>query len=225
MFCRGPIPCKNLRTVTVIMFRVILEYLFSDIGYSRQIATTLAKICTCGSSLPQGGVTSPAIANLVASRLDRRIAGYCGKKKIVYTRYADDLTFSTNNRNILNHAEEILTSIIRSEGYEVNSEKTRFSGPRVCCSVTGLIKNSSIPKFGIGRKKKLAMRSVIFNYIVNDKFVNPKYGTKQSIIGWLNYCNNVDKQVYCSLKRYANRLDTNNELFNSASTRAVDTTH
>jgi hypothetical protein len=88
--------------------------LFARLGYyvadgrfgtednSRRVAPTLARLCCWtpdaeqwfGALMPQGAPTSPAISNLVCRRLDARLAGLATRNKGVYTRYADDLTFS-----------------------------------------------------------------------------------------------------------------------------------
>ena len=71
--------------------------IFRLIGYSWRAAFFLSALCTCDGGLPQGAVTSPALSNLVAAKLDRRIAGFTSRRNIVYTRYADDITLSSNN--------------------------------------------------------------------------------------------------------------------------------
>ena len=79
----------------------LVRKLFERIGYSKQAANILCRLCGYRIGLPQGGVTSPALSNLVCLRLDRRLAGLASRRNIVFTRYADDITFSTNNRNAL----------------------------------------------------------------------------------------------------------------------------
>lgn len=185
---------------------VNIEYLFETIGYNKHQSKILALLCTCNSTLPQGAITSPAISNLVISRLDRRISGYCSNKNIIYTRYADDLTFSSNNRNILNNSSEILKNIIYSEHFDINEEKTRFTGPSRKTIVTGLIKNASEAKFGIGKSKKNKMRSIIFNLIVNNKIIDQSYRSLDSILGWINYCKTVDLVSAEYMQRYYEKL-------------------
>ena len=68
--------------------------IFSLIGYSNNAAFVLARLCTCHGHLPQGAVTSPSLSNLIAAKLDRRIAGYTSRRNITYTRYSDDITLS-----------------------------------------------------------------------------------------------------------------------------------
>lgn len=108
------------------------------------IAFLIANLCIYNDSLPQGAPTSPIISNIVTQRLDRKIVELCNKNKIRYSRYADDLTFSTN-RNLLdeNFINEI-KAIIKKEGFNINDKKTRLreSGERQ--EVTGIIVNKKL---------------------------------------------------------------------------------
>lgn len=69
--------------------------IFRKLGYNNHICHILTSLCTFKERLPQGGITSPALSNLACYRLDCRISGYCGSRNITYTRYADDMTFSS----------------------------------------------------------------------------------------------------------------------------------
>jgi RNA-directed DNA polymerase len=60
------------------------------------IATFIAKICCHKNALPQGAPTSPIISNMICSRLDRQLLKLAKERRCIYTRYADDLTFSTS---------------------------------------------------------------------------------------------------------------------------------
>ncbi len=94
--------------------------------------------------LPQGSPTSPALANLAALGLDRRLAGLAGRFGATYTRYADDITFS-GDRALLRRAGRIVASveaIAAEEGFRVNDDKTRVRSRAQRQLVTGLIVNS-----------------------------------------------------------------------------------
>jgi RNA-directed DNA polymerase len=192
---------------------------FSIIGYCKKAAAVLAKLCTCNGgvpyggvftptfegNLPQGAVTSPSLSNLIAGKLDRRIAGYTSRRNIIYTRYADDITLSTNNPVVLCQFLPRICKIIRSEHFKPNMGKLRVLGPRRRCSITGLVKDNSMSKFGIGRKKKRQMRAVMHHFMFNLN-KDRKYGTETSIVGWLNYLKAVDKRSYEQMENYWNRL-------------------
>jgi len=98
---------------------------FKAIGYDSHVSHILASLCTCEGKLPQGGVTSPALSNIVCIRLDHRISGYAGKRNIAYTRYADDMTFSSLSPGRLVGAKRVVVEILRDEGFTLNEAKTR----------------------------------------------------------------------------------------------------
>lgn len=88
--------------------------------------------------LPQGAPTSPALANLAAFRLDRRLHGLALAVGATYTRYADDITFSGGTL-LLSRANDVratITAIAGEEGFGVNERKsalaTRAARQRVC---------------------------------------------------------------------------------------------
>lgn len=93
--------------------------------------------------LPQGAPTSPALANLAAYRLDRRLGGLAETFEATYTRYADDLTFSGDRRllpamrTLLRAAEDIAGG----EGFRLNESKTRVRTSAQRQRVAGLVVN------------------------------------------------------------------------------------
>jgi hypothetical protein len=88
--------------------------------------------------LPQGAPTSPALANLAAFRLDRRLRGLAAALELTYTRYADDITFSGPDRllRIADQLRSTIGHIARAEGFTVNDRKstltTRAGRQQVC---------------------------------------------------------------------------------------------
>lgn len=95
--------------------------------------------------LPQGAPTSPAIANLVAYALDRRLSGLARSFDCQYTRYADDLTFS--GRLGPQKAEQLanwVDLIAQEEGFSLHRQKTRMMPASQRQSVTGLIVNQHL---------------------------------------------------------------------------------
>lgn len=178
---------------------------FSTVGYSSLASDILASLCTCRRALPQGGITSPSLSNLVVSRMDRRIAGYAAIHNVVYSRYADDMIMSTNNPDNLNGTKAMIRRIVKEEKYKINEKKTRYMGPKVKCRILGIIKNNSEPRYGIGREKRRRMRAIIYNAIINDKY-DSDYPTVKSISGWLHYAHSVDLSTSEKLNSYAKKL-------------------
>ena len=133
--------------------------LFIALGYPFSVAATLALLCTeyerepferdgtrCYVSvgprhLVQGAPTSPALANLAAWRLDRRLAGLAGKHGVTYTRYADDMTFSGDDAEALRAVRVVAKRIITEEHFAVNPAKTHLAERSARQVVTGLVVN------------------------------------------------------------------------------------
>lgn len=65
-------------------------------GFPPTVATVLAQICCAQTVLPQGAATSPILANLVCRGLDNDLSRLARRHRCTYTRYADDITFSTS---------------------------------------------------------------------------------------------------------------------------------
>ncbi len=119
------------------------------------VATIIAQIACHDNALPQGSPSSPFISNFVANILDVKLLRLCKRAHCTYTRYADDLTFSTNERLFpLEIAEPLagaewmvgrqLQDIIESNGFKLNPDKTRMSLRRSRQSVTGLVVNAKV---------------------------------------------------------------------------------
>ena len=83
---------------------------FHFLGYDEEVVKTLTALCTYKSRLPQGAPTSPMLSNIIASKMDEKMLEYCTKRGIIYTRYADDLTFSADYGVKVPHMEDIYKS-------------------------------------------------------------------------------------------------------------------
>lgn len=151
--------------------------LFHYAGYPYPIALTLARLCTGPAitdsdpqsplrqtRLPQGAPTSPTIANAIAFQLDRRLAGLSGSLNVGYSRYADDLIFSGDQRFAarVDRFATTVAVIAMEEGFQVQHRKTRkmFSGDRQC--VLGLNVNE---KLNTNRKQYEQLKAILTNCI------------------------------------------------------------
>lgn len=133
--------------------------IFRSLGYPPAVARNLAGLCTAitppavlhdhpdwrtgpqrNRHLPQGAPTSPALANLAALALDRRLAGLARRLGAAYTRYADDLTFS-GDRRIAAPLLRAVPEIVAEEGFALNPTKTRSQPGQGRQVVTGLVVN------------------------------------------------------------------------------------
>lgn len=165
--------------------RVKVFYLFKAVGYNNYISNILSNLCTYNGHLPQGAITSPRLANLVCYKLDNRIEKYCSKREIAYTRYADDLTFSSDNRNILRNIHGMISKILLNEGFTVNEDKTNFMTPKSHKSITGITVNDKLIK--APKQLKRLVRSMIHHAVVSGN-----YGNLNKIRGYISYINSIE---------------------------------
>lgn len=94
--------------------------------------------------LPQGSPASPSITNLLCWRLDHRLSGLAKRFGVEYTRYADDITFSSNHNCYKDNFITELKRIIKSQGLSINPKKTRLQSNNLRQEVTGLTVNNKV---------------------------------------------------------------------------------
>lgn len=116
-------------------------------------------LCTYNKHLPTGAPTSPVLANMVCYTMDQELEAYCMKNDLSYTRYADDLTFSSFLK-ITDQVIEGIKSIISLNGFQVNPKKQRLLSNRGQQKVTGLIVNE---KVNVDRKYIRRIRAMIYS--------------------------------------------------------------
>ena len=118
-------------------------------------------------ALSIGAPSSPFISNFVMYSFDEALNGYCKNNGITYTRYADDLTFSTNTSGILFSVPDIVRgTLLRFYGtkIKINQFKTAFPSKKHNRHVTGLtITNDNT--ISIGREKKRYIKHLVHNFI------------------------------------------------------------
>jgi retron-type reverse transcriptase len=112
-----------------------------------------------------GAPSSPFISNTIMYNFDLEVADLVDSN-ITYTRYADDLVFSTNKQNILYSVPKIIEIIIAVEFYsflKINSSKTMFLSKKCKRIVTGLIIDNN-NNTSIGRNKKRYIKSLVHQF-------------------------------------------------------------
>lgn len=167
---------------------------FRSLGYNPEVCKILTIFCTYKGRLPQGAPTSPKLANLVCQQLDARIQGYVGPRGIIYTRYADDLTCSSNTVRKLENTRDIIGLITVSEGLKINKFKTKIMGSCSRKSVTGLVVTND--GVGIGRYMYREIRAQIHHLFAKNE------GDLNNLKGRLSYIYSVDKRNFKKIKNY-----------------------
>ena len=116
------------------------------------VATVLAQICCYRNELPQGAPTSPIVSNMICAKMDSQLQKFAKQHRCFYTRYADDVTFSTYLRAFpvalakFNSTGEVavgneIRRIINENGFKINSDKVRLQTKYRRQEVTGLTTN------------------------------------------------------------------------------------
>ena len=169
-----------------------------------QIATALAKIACHNNELPQGSPCSPVITNLIVHSLDIRLAKIALDNSSIYTRYADDITFSTRRKDLpkalASEKDGALTvsnklrSEIRRSGFSINDKKTRNQYRDSRQDVTGLIvnkkPNTKKEYWRTVRAQCCSLfRSGEFTQLLDGVYVN---GNNNRLEGKLNFIDQVD---------------------------------
>ncbi len=174
-------------------------YTFLDLGYNSSVANLLTNVCVKDDYLPQGAVTSAYLANLICRDLDYRIAGYCNKRDIIYTRYADDLTFSCDNRETLHKSLFTIRRIIEGEKFQLNTNKIHFMTPKCRKSVLGITLNENSIKAPYEMKRMV--RSVIHYQIATGD-----YADNDKIRGYISYINSIEETYKAQIISYIQKL-------------------
>jgi RNA-directed DNA polymerase len=136
----------------------------SDVfGFNDQIATALTLLTTFQGKLPIGAPTSPVISNFVCHQLDAELIDFCQKNGLTYSRYADDLTFSSNEP-ITSSIIEALEEMVADNHFVINNQKTRLTTINRRQTVTGLTVNE---KVNVDRKLLKRTRAMVHDLNMN----------------------------------------------------------
>lgn len=106
-------------------------------GFDAIFANTLAKLTTFRGRLPMGGSTSPILSNFASIDLDNELLLLAKHKNWTYTRFADDLTFSSENPINLHDIQEI-RAISLTNGFRFNEQKLKICSPSAEKEITGI---------------------------------------------------------------------------------------
>lgn len=131
---------------------------FRKIGYPKNISQYLASLCCLNGCIPQGAVTSPSLSNIICRRLDVRVFKLARAYNVVYTRYADDVTFS--GEYIPKKIVGFVTDIFKEEGFELQDKKTKLIRGQHRKIVTGISVSSG--KLTVPKNKRRQVRQAIF---------------------------------------------------------------
>jgi len=173
---------------------------FFEATNNADMAQIYSMLCTFRNRLPQGGVTSPILSNLVFRSTDEKIIDLCGRMHVTYSRYADDMTFSSNDFQTLKQVYNQVKQVIESADYKINVKKTRYCSGKNRMLVTGLRLNSG--NLTTGRERKRTIRAALYNYIIkNDETVNVNH-----VLGQIAFIRGIEDDYYSRIQRYVSKL-------------------
>ena len=212
-------------------------FVFRNCGYQPLVAFELTRLCTRISTghsvndarwqvpphrrydglsayaasimghLPQGAPTSPLLSNLVSIALDEAILKIASKYQVIYTRYSDDLTFSTGadfshalSKAMLREVEHVLLTF----GHAIHKKKTKISPPGSRKIVLGLLVDAEKLKLPRNVRKRISdhVRGIdkfgLKSHAADRHFVSI-WGMIRHVRGLLNYAYEVDPQFSIAL--------------------------
>lgn len=202
-----------------------------------KVATVLAQICCFGdgrnSALPQGAPTSPIVSNMICGRMDTQLRRLAQDHRCVYTRYADDITFSTNQRDFPKQLAAVrrgetrlgkpLRIVIKENWFAVHPGKVRLRDQHGRQEVTGITTNSGL---NVQRRFVRQIKSMLhawerYGEARADAEFAAKYDEKhrehggsapfrEVVLGKLGYLGMVkgrSDQVYVNLVRWGREID------------------
>ncbi len=173
-------------------------------GWREDLVQTVVRLCCepLRQGLPQGAPTSPMLSNIVNYMMDYRLTRLAQSLCASYSRYADDITFSLDDKacSFINNAARVVGAVVGEYSYVLNPHKTRVqrSGGRQV--VTGLVVNNAV---ALPRRLRRSIRAALHSdkegrsvtQVTRDQRGLPM--TKAQLRGWLAF-NTMVKQRYGS---------------------------
>lgn len=191
--------------------------LFKSLGYQPLVAFELARLCTrlrvsgnpdrryknktppeglpyTGDSrighLPQGAASSPRIANLVMRSLDESLQYFASENDLTYSRYADDLVFSStaefDRLQAMQHIKDINNRLVH-EGFWLNKAKTKIVTPGTRKIVLGLLVDGKKPRLPKSYKKYVSDHLYYLSHPTIDAIAHAESRGFQSVQGLINH--------------------------------------
>lgn len=157
---------------TINFGRVRGVFMAKPFNFSSTVAAILAQICCARGALPQGGPMSPLLSNLVCRGMDHQFVALARATGCRYSRYADDITLSTNGevfpvaivKNAFAKPLELgdaLVQLVEVNGFKINPKKTRLRHQRQRQDVTGLTVNE---KVNVPREYVHSLRALLHDW-------------------------------------------------------------
>lgn len=185
-------------SITITQVKEMLKEFISI----NNIIDTINDIVMLDNKLPQGAVTSPSISNAIFRKIDQRITKYCQEFNVTYTRYADDMLFSSDKidfgKECNNFFYSMIKKILKENGFEFNYNKKKTENGKICLS--GFVIQDDVH---LSRAKLNNINKLIFFFRENKSFNSEKYSINRQVFinsDWLQEVNKLDLKVNGSIK-------------------------
>lgn len=152
---------------------------FIDLGFNKQTAFYLTRFTTWKNELPQGTPTSTDISNIIFLKTDLELIELCNERKITYTRYVDDLTFSAPF-DFQDSIKEIL-DIIKNSKLKISWRKTIYAGNQTVTGIVPLLNKISAPEKILSKveEEKLLPNDIRKSYTIYNNNIKKISKTKK----------------------------------------------
>ena len=168
-----------------ITFPMVLGRGFPAVYFPEPVRVMLTALCCFRQRLPQGAPTSPALSNLVMKPFDDYMLSWCGERKISYTRYCDDMTFSGEF-----HPGTVIgktAGFLEAMGMELNQRKTSLCFQSGRQTVTGIAVNQVCQLPREDRRKLRQQVHRILRYGTGQEDPVKSVGCLERLLGKVSY--------------------------------------
>ena len=163
---------------------------------SIQTLNDMLHVAMLNGGLPQGTPLSPWLTNQIMLPYDFEIAKACNSRAITYTRYADDMLFSADNKTALQAAVRVVREIIAGTNLKINNDKTRISTIYGKNWNLGLMTNKD-NEITVGWRNKERARATLHNFILDPNAITSQQASE--ILGKWQYYHQIEPEYFDNL--------------------------
>ncbi|MBR3890328.1 RNA-directed DNA polymerase [bacterium] len=214
--------CAKVHTGKKWILKMDIKDFYSSVS-SSAIQEFLLKVCnnikyanveyyywlvTLYDKLPTGAPTSAHIANACFESIEKKIKNFCQIYDVTFSKYMDDLIFSSNSKDTLKIIEQRVEDLLDVNGYQINKQKTKYISDNKRQEILGIVVNDKSPRLPKELKRKI--RSMIFKLA---QTISPTIITsindcvnEEQVRGYISYVKSVDKPYYDKLCEYNKKL-------------------
>ncbi len=197
-------------TVTKTHLKNLFRHLFF---FPPDLTAVLTDLCTCHGRLPMGAPTSPVLSNFACLFLDHQLEILSQKHRAVYTRYADDITFSFADAPPADFLENV-RAVILHQGFVVNEKKVRLQSRLEQPEITGLVLGKgSKPALSKTWLKHLKQEIRVYRWLMSEAvrerglfhaFVFDRF--KKSVLGQIEFVGFVLGKDHSEFRKLAGKV-------------------